>query len=278
MATRQIEQLGIEGVWETSRGAGVRVAVLDCGVITSPALPPGRVEGVSASGGLEDATSDAHGTSCASLIASEEPDACGLAPEASLLSVQVMTARDSLAAVDVTRGLERALEQGCHVISCSFTLSRFGAQQKRIASLVRQAHLRGIPVIAAHGNTPGEPAPFPEAVQHAIVVSAHDQAFEVMRVNHNHWTDIFALGDEVDIVNGDGLARTWVGNTSGATAIVAGAVALALAAVDEAKRARLGTAMDGLLKASALPLGTGAHGLPRFRLNVPALVESALAF
>lgn len=277
MSTRQIDQLGIESIWDITRGAGVRVAVLDCGVLTSDALPRSRVEGIAANSGDEDATADSHGTSCGSLIASEAEDAMGVAPEAKLLSVQIMTSSDSLAAADVTRGFTRALERGCDVISCSFTLTRFGAQQKKIAALVREAHLRGIPVLAAHGNTFGEPAPFPEAVQHAIVVSAHDESLNVMPVNHNRWTDLFALGDELDVVNSEGLARRWeAGKTSGATALVAGAVALALAAVDAGKRVRVGMAMEGLLKASAAPFA-GPDGESLLRLDAPRLVDSALA-
>jgi hypothetical protein len=211
------------------------------------------------------------------LIASQSASAQGVAPDASILSVQITTSRDRLVAAQVTRGLAQALERGCQVISCSFTLSSLSDQRSEISALVRQAHLRGIPVVGAQGNDPGQAAPFPEAIQHAIAVSAHDVDDEPMPVNHNRWTDIFSLGDEVDVVNGSGLTRTWTGNTSGATALVAGCIALALAAVDPSRRVRVGMAMDGLLKVSARRFGTSSSDTPLLQLDALRLVESAIA-
>jgi hypothetical protein len=273
----QIGNLQIEKVWKLTRGSGVRVALLDTGVRTSAALPQARVESVASDGGAPSATADPHGTFSGALIASEKRDAEGVAPEAKLLSIQITTAADTISAGEVVRGLELALQLGCDVISCSFVLRKLGSKADAIADVVRRAHLRGIPVLAAHGNEAGEPAPFPESVQHAIVVSAHRANGRPLPVNFNQWTDVFCLGEKLTVVNGSGLTRTWPGKTSGATALTAGVVALALAAVPKNQRVSVGMAVEGLLKATAANEAPQADGSPVLRIQPKAFVDAALA-
>lgn len=260
-----------------TRGAGVRVAVLDTGVRISDPLPQARITAVAANGGPPVATSDPHGTYCGALIASEKPDAEGVAPEAKLLSIQITTSSGSLSAAEVVRGLELALTLGCDVISCSFTLTKLGSKASAIADLVRNAHVNGIPVLAAHGNASGEPAPFPEQVAHAIAVSAHRANGRPLAVNFNQWTDVFCLGEKLTVVNGTGLTRTWAGKTSGATALTAGVVALALAAVPKSRRVSVGMAVEGLLKATASSEAPQPDGSPILRVHPKRFVDAALS-
>lgn len=276
--SKQIRHLGIEKIWKSqTRGAGVRVAVLDTGVMTSSALPVGRVEAVAADGGSAAPCAEPHGTFCAALIGSEKPDAEGVAPEADLLSIQVTTDPDVISAAEVVRGLNLALSLGCDVISCSFTLAKLGGKADDLVEAVRSAHLRGIPVLAAQGNEFGVLAPFPEDVPHAIVVSALKESGAPMSVNFNRWTDVFCFGEKLTVVNGAGLTRTWPGKTSGATALVAGVVALGLAAVPKGQRVRVGMAVEGLLKATASNEDAQSDGSPVLRLEPRKFVEAALA-
>lgn len=269
----QIAYLQIEKLWQRTRGAGVRVAVLDSGVQTSAALPAKRVERLRADGQAPSPTADPHGTFCASLIASEKADTEGIAPEAKILSIQVSTASTNIAAANVASALALALARGCDVISCSFTLNKWGGKQQQILDLVRQAHLAGIPVLGAHGNTPGQVALFPETVPHAITVSANNDAGRPLAVNHNAWTDIFALGDRLHVVDTAGLRVAWPGQTSGATAIVSGVVALCLSAVSKSKRARVGMAIEGLLKTT----GTTMASSTQRRINAQKLMDAVIA-
>jgi subtilisin family serine protease len=269
-------QLELESIWNTTRGAGIRVGVLDTGVATSEALPSSRVRSIRADGGAPNVTTDTHGTSCCSLVGSGGVDAEGAAPEATLVSIQLSTDANAITAAQVVRGLERALDEGCHIISCSFTLQRWGTQKDSVAALVRQAHLAGIPVLAAAGNVAHQPSLFPEEIQHAIVVSAHDASVAPMPVRFNQWTDVFCLGDELSIVDSDGANQTWSGLTSGATALTAGVAALALASVPEAKRTKVGIAMEALLKNSGIRF-TLPGGRPAWRLHARNLVTAARA-
>jgi membrane-anchored mycosin MYCP len=277
-ASSQVVRLELEPIWESTRGAGIRVAVLDTGVARSSALPEDRVRSIRADGGAPNATADTHGTSCCSLVASSGSGAEGAAPEADVLSIQIATQSRDIRAAQVVRGLERALAEGCHVISCSFTLASWAGHKGAIMDLVRRAHLAGIPVLAAAGNDVGQKSRFPEEIQHAIVVSAHDVNGAPLHVKFNQWTDIFCLGEELSVVDSDGSSQPWSGLTSGATALTAGVVALALASAPPAKRAKVGIAMEPLLKNSGtrftLP---GATGGSAWRLHAQNLVQAARA-
>jgi membrane-anchored mycosin MYCP len=274
--SNQVVRLGLEEVWRTTRGAGVRVAVLDTGAWTSAALPANRVQTMRADGGAPGPTTDPHGTFCGALVGSSAADAEGAAPEANLLAIQIATRSEDISAVDVTGGLERALAEGCDVISCSFTLQSWGGQAAAIQDLVRQAHSRGIPVLAAHGNAPDDATPFPEEAPQAIVVSAHDEHARVQAVKFAV-TDLFCLGDNLTVVNGSGQRRTWTGLTSGATALLAGVVALGLAAVPEEKRVSAGMAVADLLKASGASMQL-PDGVTALRVDARRFVAAARAF
>jgi subtilisin family serine protease len=270
----QVRQLGVRPLWDTTRGKGVRVAVLDSGVSTSEALPQERVEALAADGAEQRPPTDPHGTRCASLIASGLARGEGIAPEADLLGIQVCAASGAPLLPLVKLGFQLALAKECDVISCSFVLEQVDDE---LHQLVRQAHLAGVPVIAAAGNIaqPALPPLFPEAVQNAIVVSALDVDNVPLPMRVTTFTDIFALGQNLHVVEGDGLVTTWDGATSGAAAITSGVVALALSLVTPQKRRRVGTLIDGLLKSSATrsPSPDGS-GLPELlRINPARLLE-----
>jgi subtilisin family serine protease len=269
----QLQQLGIEPLWDKSRGAGVKIALLDSGVWTSSALPADRIETVHVSGGEQKPTTSPHGTWCASLIASAEDQCEGVAPEASILSIQVVGDDGKVPPSAVVKGLTLALERGCDVISCSFVLPRLSSSKSSLLDLVRDAHLKGIPVFAPAGNQKGMPAEFPEMVQHAVVVSATTADDSAMDVNANQWTDIYAPGEGLDVVGGDAIPARWDGQTSGATALMSGVAALMLASIPAAARPAIGQAFEGLIKLTSDPLSGPAEGTAR-RVNPQALYDA----
>jgi len=248
MVGYQVESLEVERSWQFTRGAEVQVAILDCGVHCSDALPQSRVSRLYCDGSDQRPVANAHGTYCASLIASADEEYPGMAPEASLLSVQV-TLTDGVPELEhVKSGLKLALDRGCDVISCSFVLPDIDDD---LLELVRQAHLRGVLVLVAAGNDPDALAAFGEKVPHATIVGATDRNGHPMHGRHTPWTDVYCPGAALDVIDGEANHRTWEGRSSGATAIAAGVAALALAAVPRNHRANLGLSLEGLLKQSS---------------------------
>jgi len=170
--------------------------------------------------------------------------------------------------VSVKQAIALAVERKCHVISCSFVLP---AIDDALRDLVRDAHAVGRVVVAAAGNKPEDRAAFPEDVPHAIVVSALDSDDVPLRTRRTRWTDVYAFGGDLDVVDGDGLKRTWPGQTSRAAAIVSGIVALALATVPAQERSALGMAIEGLLKSTATRVRGDASIL---RINAKRLLAT----
>jgi hypothetical protein len=196
----------------------------------------------------------------------------GVAPEARVLSVRVTTAGGAYTKSGLKRGLRVALDAGCDVISCSFTLPR---SDRELAELVREAHMKGVVVLAATGNKPSLDADFPHLVPHAVVVGAVDAQGKRMRGKVTEWTDVFSLGEKLDVASPNGSVKPWNGQSSGATALVAGVVALALAPFSGAERVRRGQLVDGALKATATR--SNSSDMPSgvlLRLDALAFIQS----
>ncbi|GAA3965681.1 type VII secretion-associated serine protease mycosin [Gordonia caeni] len=167
--------LDIAGAWRFSRGAGVRVAVIDTGVTPHPRLHRLRGGGdyVGTGDGLADC--DLHGTLVAGIIAaapSSGDDLAGVAPEAALISI-----RQSSGAYDtrsrgeggapvsvgagygplstLARAIVRAAELGAQVINVSevaCTPAEAGIDDDAVASALAFAQRRDAVVVAAAGN------------------------------------------------------------------------------------------------------------------------------
>src|SRR6187401_933297 len=83
------DELEIPALQEHTRGEGIRVAVLDTGVARAGGAFA-SLRSLTADGApTDDVDLDGHGTACASLIASLDDDAPGVAPAADLISIRV---------------------------------------------------------------------------------------------------------------------------------------------------------------------------------------------
>jgi subtilisin family serine protease len=124
---------GVQAAWNTTRGAGVTVAVIDTGVDGSVADLSGVVVGgtdVSGVGSADGQTpvgdDDEHGTMVGSLIAGRGTGAndgvIGVAPEASLLSVSVALGAGVVGTDDqIANAVRWAVDNGADVINMSLT-------------------------------------------------------------------------------------------------------------------------------------------------------------
>jgi subtilisin family serine protease len=176
--------------WEEFRsaGRGIRVAVLDTGIDANhPALLGKVVDQVSTCG--EDvAIPGDHGTHTAGTVASNDPVYRGVAYEASLINIKVLTSAGFGMPQFVIDGLEQAVRRGAHVASLSLGWSEIfhgwvcNDADCILCQAADNASRLGVTVVVAAGNEGTAAGPgqsnirHPGAARRVVTVGAVDKA------------------------------------------------------------------------------------------------------
>ncbi|WP_338010783.1 S8 family serine peptidase [Agreia bicolorata] len=222
---------GVQAAWNTTRGAGVTVAVIDTGVDGSVADLAGVVTGgtdVSGVGSPNGQTpvgdENQHGTMVGSLIAGRGTGAndgvIGVAPEASLLSISVALGTGVVGTDDqIANAVRWAVDNGADVINMSLTRNSLDWPTSWDDAFLYAAD-HDVVVVAAAGNRGsgttevGAPATIPGVLTVAGVDRSGDASFDA---SSQGITIAVAAPSEqlVGVVPGGGYVR-WAG-TSGAT-------------------------------------------------------------
>ena len=253
----QLTDLDLPQVWQLSRGAGQRVAVIDTGVSRHPRLSDVVAGGdyVSTGDGTQDC--DAHGTLVAGIIAAT-PDPksdsfSGVAPEVTLISIRQSSAKFTAASgrsgtgtgdVDtMARAVRTAADLGASVINISSVacVPVGSALDDRAlgAALAYAVDIKNAVVVAAAGNAGGAtqcPQQRPDASWETATVAVSpawydDYVLTVGSVNSQGAPSAFTLaGPWVDVAAA-GEAATSLGSapvsgTSYAAPVVTGVAAL----------------------------------------------------
>jgi hypothetical protein len=162
--------LGISGD-NSGWGAGVKVAVLDTGVVPHPALP-GLSKSIAVVPFPEDpAQTRSHGTAVASLIAGNDPRAPGVAPAVELISVRVSDDTGRADSFALARGIVDAIDADADIVNISMGCA---VDNPLIAEAVDYARERGVLIVASSGNAESEDASYPAAYPGVISVGAVD--------------------------------------------------------------------------------------------------------
>jgi subtilisin family serine protease len=220
--------LGIPGVWTSTMGEGVKVAVLDTGIdLDHPDLETAIIGTKDFSGdGVED--NNGHGTHCAGVIGARlnEVGFVGVAPKSQILVGKVLgnDGRGNLSWI--ADGIDWAVDQGAHVISMSLGGP---ASSHRLYQAIHTALAKGVFVICAAGNEGSlfqNSIGYPGRYGGVITVAAHDR-------NGNR-SGFSSRGGEIDVMApGSNIWSTYkdggyaeLSGTSMATPFVAGLAAL----------------------------------------------------
>ncbi len=143
----------LRGALTESRGAGIRVAVLDSGVDGGHPALAGRIAGqfdvTEGRGGVRcEAAAPVdligHGTACAGIIAA-------LAPEVEITSIRVFGAEARTTTETLAKALSFALDGGFDVINMSLGTTS-AAGQARLSALADRAFYEGRIIVAAANN------------------------------------------------------------------------------------------------------------------------------
>jgi type VII secretion-associated serine protease mycosin len=266
-----LDEYGITDAWQTTRGDGVTVAVIDTGIDAShPDLRGAVVGGTDVSGvGSPDgltpigADDDSHGTLVASLVAGRGnapgDGVIGVAPAASLLSVSVgFGIGDVPSDTQIAEAVRWSVDHGADVINMSLTRNTLDWPESwDDAFLYAMEH--DVVVVAAAGNrgsgttTVGAPATMPGVLTVAGVDRGERASFDAS--SQGITIAVSAPSEELVGALPDGGYATWAG-TSGAAPLVSGVVALVRAAHPELDAANV---IQRVL-ATARPVGDPVPG------------------
>ncbi|MFF3486735.1 type VII secretion-associated serine protease mycosin [Streptomyces sp. NPDC002701] len=237
--------------WQTTKGGGITVAVLDTGVDDEhPDLAGNVLTGkdmVGFGAGRGDRPWARHGTAMAGIIAGHGHGAgnadgvMGIAPEAKILPVRVILedgdsargkARNTRGNA-LAEGIRWAADHGADVINLSLgDDSKSAHPEASEDAAVQYALKKGAAVVASAGNggERGDHISYPAAYPGVIAVTAVDRYGTRASFSTRRWyATVSAPG--VDVVIADPDRKYYEGwGTSAASAFVSGAVALVKAA------------------------------------------------
>lgn len=221
-------ELGIRALWARGQGEHVRVGLLDSGVALGCGAFGANVAALDSEGrAAPKPPRDSHGTSCASLIASTDARALGVAPRVSLRSYDVTDKWGVPQVGSIEDAVRAAVAAKCQILSCSFVVRE---QSPSLLDAFRQALESGVVLVAAAGNDPAKASQFPEDIAGAVVVGAYGKQHQRFGAQRTKFTDTMAPGEEVPVIMPSGIVGLF-SQTSAATALAAGLFAAVLSAV-----------------------------------------------
>ncbi|MFF5983526.1 type VII secretion-associated serine protease mycosin [Streptomyces olindensis] len=246
-----LEAMHTQEAWQTTKGAGVTVAVLDTGVeadhpdLAGNVLPGKDLVRFGAEPG--DRAWARHGTAMAGIIAGHghgpgnADGVLGIAPEAKILPVRVILedGDPSRAKARSTRGnalaegIRWAADHGADVINLSLGDDSASAHPEPTEDqAIQYALKKGVVVVASAGNggEKGDRISYPAAYPGVIAATAVDRSGTRASFSTRRWyATVSAPG--VDVVIADPDHKYYEGwGTSAAAAFVSGAAALVKAA------------------------------------------------
>ena len=242
-----LSDYGVTQAWNTTRGAGVTIAVIDTGVdgshpdLTGTVIGGTDVSGVGSPDGQTPVGDDsAHGTLVASLLAGHghgsSDGVIGIAPDAKLLSVSVGFGVGMRSSDDqVAEAVRWSVDNGADVINMSLTRNTLEWPESWDDAFL-YAMENDVVVVAAAGNrgsgttVVGAPATMPGVLTVAGVDEQGEASFDAS--SQGITISVSAPSEGlVGAAPGDSY-YTWSG-TSGAAPLVSGLVALVRAAHPE---------------------------------------------
>ena len=249
-----LPKIGAPAAWDVTRGASVRVAVIDSGVDLNHPDLLGQIDAAAGYDFVNRDTvaqdDDGHGTHVAGIIGATLNNGIGIAGVANqctIIPIKVMAQNGTGKSSDVRDGIYWAVAKGADVINLSLGSS---LDSTAIEEAIQYAVSQDCVVVAASGNEGSNRVYYPAAGPGVIGVASTDandarSGFS----NYGPGVDIAAPGMDIYSTWWPGMGYAWGVGTSMSAPHVSGVVALIRAKNPTWTRAMverqlLGTALD----------------------------------
>ncbi|MCY7407226.1 MAG: S8 family peptidase [Alkalinema sp. CAN_BIN05] len=171
-----LHQINIGEAWTVNKGKGSIVAVIGTGISrVSDLEKTDFVGGYDFINDNSDATDDqGHGTHIAGTIAQSTNNgfgAAGVAPEASLMPVKVLSTGGNGTVADIAEGIRYAADRNASVIALTMVGN---GNSSFLQKAIEYAHRKGAVVIAPAGNSSRTAVDYPARYRYVLGVSALD--------------------------------------------------------------------------------------------------------
>ncbi len=171
-----LQQIHIEEAWKISKGKGTIVAVVGTGISrVSDLEKTDFVAGYDFINDNSDATDDqGHGTHMAGTIAQSTNNGfgtAGIAPEASLMPVKVLSIGGNGTVADIAEGIRFAADRDASVIALGMVGN---GNSLLLQKALEYAHRKGSVIIAPAGNSGNTAAGYPARYRYVLGVAALD--------------------------------------------------------------------------------------------------------
>lgn len=225
-----------------SRGRGVRVAVIDSNVDVDHEDLQGRIDRIEKFPDRNSTPDHKHGTAIASVIGAVANNAkgiVGVAPEASVeLYVACWSQANASAAICnsfiLAKALDTMLDDPPDVLNLSLT----GPHDELVGRLLRQAHDKGVIIVAARSTSFEGSEGFPASMEQVISVGSSESQTRERSSDFQDSDCVFAPGEKILVAIPDN-AYDFRSGSSLAAAHVSGVIALLLDVMPEADLAEI---------------------------------------
>ncbi len=177
-----VEHIGAKAAHDKNiTGKGVKIAILDTGINYNhedlDANYRGGYNFIINGNGIDDPFDDswnAHGTHIAGIIAAEANGigVVGVAPDASIYAVKVLDSGGFGNLSDIIAGIEWSVNNEMDIANISIA----GMDSDILRAACDAAEKAGLLIVAAAGNTYGEPAAYPASFESVVAVAGTDDA------------------------------------------------------------------------------------------------------
>lgn len=193
-----IEYVGAPVMWETTKGEGVKVAVIDTGIdIDHPDLVDnikGGYNTIKKKGSYDD--DNGHGTHVAGIIGAVDNDigVVGVAPEVDLYAVKALDENGDGYVSDIVEAIQWCIDNDIDIVNMSLGLVRYS---ETLHEAVIKSHVMGLELIASAGNNYGGVSEYPAAFAKVISVGALSAQGYISDYSAVINVDYYEPGDEI---------------------------------------------------------------------------------